>query len=137
LVNAIKDVRSNDHGATWAVASWQINGKNVVLNFGGSGKGSVNEFRQALCASKDTTSYGILRVQQTIDKSVTVKFIFITFQGPDLPPMAKAKISTLRGGVLQVFHPFHVEMFVDSMDEVNEDALSQRLGGMDREPSRD
>jgi hypothetical protein len=84
-----------------------------------------------LCQDETTVSYGILRVHQTVDRSVTTKFIFVTYQGPDLPPLVKAKISTLRGGVLQMFQPFHVEMFVDSVEEVAEDALAARLGGMD------
>jgi len=131
LVAAVKSVRQDDNPTTWAVAAFDVDGKNVVLSLKGSGAGGIAEFREALCRDKTTTAYGLLRVTQTIDKSLTTKFVFVTYQGPDLVPLAKAKISTLRGGVLQVFHPFHVEMFVDAVDEVSEEALSAKLGGMD------
>jgi len=131
LVAAVKSVRQDDNPTTWAVAAFDVDGKSAVLALKGSGAGGIAEFREALCRDKTTTAYGLLRVTQTIDKSVTTKFVFVTYQGPDLVPLAKAKISTLRGGVLQVFHPFHVEMFVDAVDEVSEEALSAKLGGMD------
>jgi hypothetical protein len=127
LVNAIKLVRNDKSDVTWAVASWDIDGKSVKLAFRSSGSGDAEPFRDALCVDPANVSYGILRTKQVVDMSTVVKFIFVVYQGPDLAPLVKAKVSTLRGGVVPIFHPYHAEMFIDSANELTNSAVDARL----------
>jgi len=125
---AVRAVRSDADPATWVTAAYRIDGKSLALELKSAGTGGAGEFAAALCADPTNTAYGLLRVQQIIDgRTAAVKFVFVTYQGPEIASMVKAKVSTLRGAVLPAFQPFHGEMFVDSASEVTERSIMDRL----------
>lgn len=75
--------------------------------------------------------YGLVRTTEQIDKSTTVKFVYITFIGENIGVMRRAKISTFKGTVTKAFEPFHAEMLnATSVDEVNETAITDLLQQM-------
>ena len=63
----------------------------------GSGTGGVAELASKL--SSDSAYYGFTRTTENIDKTVAVKFAFITFLGDGVSPMKKGKITTYKGTI--------------------------------------
>ena len=59
---------------------------------------------------KDALLYALVRVSQQVDRSTTVKFVLVSWVGEEVPPLRKAKLSTLRGAATEVLSPFHVEV---------------------------
>ena len=128
LAGAVKAVRNDADATRWVVANYKTDGKSLALQLKASGSGGVDEFAACLAEDPTQTTYGIVRVQQTIDgRTQATKFVFVTFAGPETPPTVKGKVSTLRGAVLPHFHPYHAEMLVDSVGEVTEDSVMKRL----------
>lgn len=78
-----------------------------------------------------------------------IKFVYLRYQPKDLPPMKKAEISTRIGLINkvsglapqrkcasafphffllgQVFTPFHVDFFIESAQEINDDAVATKV----------
>lgn len=104
LLDAIADVRNDVKPTDWVLSVLGEDGLRLV----GSGSGGVT----ALAASLDASSvfYGLVRTTDVIDKSVTVKFVFLSFIGSAVPPMKRARVSTIKGSVTGIFSPFHAEM---------------------------
>ncbi len=122
LASAIKNVRDNDKPTDWCLSTVV----NSELRLVGSGSGGPEELAAAL--SPEEAYYGLLRRVDRIDASSTVKFVFISYQGSGLAPMARAKISTVKGEVVDAFAPFHVELLsVTSADEVSAEAIDSLI----------
>lgn len=125
LVDAIADVRHDGSPTDWALSVLADEGLRLV----GSGSGGV----AALAAHLNGSSvfYGLVRTTDVIDNSVTVKFVFISFIGSALPPMKRARVSTLKGCVSEIFSPFHAEMMrATEPSEVTSDAVHELLHEM-------
>lgn len=54
--------------------------------------------------------YALVRLTQIVDRSTTIKFAFVSWVGDDVPPLRKAKLSTLRGEATQLLAPVHTEV---------------------------
>lgn len=66
-----------------------------------TGTGDADELKQNL--SDSIVAYGIIRDIEIIDQSTTVKFCFIHWLGSKVAPTTKAKITTHKGAVEQLF----------------------------------
>ena len=67
----------------------------------------------------DALLYALVRVTQTIDASVTVKFALVSWVGEQVAPMRKAKLSAMRGQATGLLSPHHTELLsVSSPGEV-------------------
>ena len=89
----------------------------AALRVVGSGSGGVNELREKL--AQDNIFFGLVRTTETIDQTVAVKFVAISFIGEAIGVMRKALISTLRGDITAAFDPFHCELLnVSTKEEV-------------------
>ena len=123
----IADVRNNATASSWCLAKLGegMSGLEVV----GSGTGGVAELASNL--SSDSAYYGFSRTTETIDKTVAVKFAFITFLGDLVSPMKKGEITTIKGTITEVFEPFHVELLnATSPTEVSDAAILDLLNSM-------
>ena len=89
----------------------------AALRVVGCGSGGVNELREKL--AQDNIFFGLVRTTETIDQTVAVKFVAISFIGEAIGVMRKALISTLRGDITAAFDPFHCELLnVSTKEEV-------------------
>jgi hypothetical protein len=100
-------------------------GSKNVLDFIGSGNGGVEELKQHLTDSK--VFYGMVRVTDKIDNSVTVKFVLIVWCGEKVPFVRKAQITTHRGSVTSLFGQYHNDVNVSQFDELSEDIIMSRV----------
>ena len=123
----IQEVRNNETPTSWCLA--KLNAGMDALEVVGSGSGSVAELASKL--SNDSAYYGFARTTETIDKTVAIKFAFITFLGDKIPPMKKGKITTFKGTITECFEPFHVELLnATSPEEVSDAAILELLNSM-------
>ena len=130
LQQRIADVRDNSTPTDWVLASLSAESEGAAaLRVVGSGSGGVNELRERL--TQDNIFYGLIRTTETIDQTVAVKFVLISFIGEAIGVMRKALVSTLRGDITAAFDPFHCELLnVSTKEEVTLEAVTAQLGAM-------
>ena len=128
LQQRIADVRDNSTPTDWVLASLSAESEGAAaLRVVGSGSSGVNELRERL--TQDNIFYGLIRTTETIDQTVAVKFVLISFIGEAIGVMRKALVSTLRGDITAAFDPFHCELLnVSAQEEVSEAAIAAQLG---------
>ena len=149
-------MRDNNTPTDWVLASLSAESEgDLALCVVGSGNGGTNELRERLTQDNivrraqplqqsldcDTRGFGhprprpqffgLVRTTETIDNTVAVKFVAISFIGEAIGVMRKARISTLRGDIKAAFDPFHCELLnVSSRAEVTVAAVTAQLGAM-------
>ena len=130
LQQRIADVRDNSTPTDWVLASLSAESEGAAaLRVVGSGSSGVNELRERL--TQDNIFYGLIRTTETIDQTVAVKFVLISFIGEAIGVMRKALVSTLRGDITAAFDPFHCELLnVSTKEEVTLEAVTAQLGAM-------
>lgn len=89
LVAALADVRDDKTPSDWCLAG--LVGETSELALIGSGSGSTAALASHL--NSNGMYYGLVRTTEQIDDSTTVKFVFISFVGDDIPVMRRAKVS--------------------------------------------
>ncbi len=71
--------------------------------------------------------YGLIRVTEVIDKSTTVKFVFLFWLGEEVPPMTKARVTTHKGNVEAKLAPYHTTIFANNQDEITEELITKEV----------
>jgi len=121
---AFQELRANDHPCNWILFTYSDTAKNT-LDFVGSGTGGVEELKPHLHESK--ASYGLVRVTDKIDNSVTVKFVFIVWCGEKVPFVKKAQITTHKGSVSKLFGQYHNDIHASALDEISESIIMGKV----------
>ncbi|EDO47220.1 predicted protein [Nematostella vectensis] len=110
VMDAIAEVRSDEHPINWCVAVYEGNNPKLPIILGGKGSGGLPEM--ASCMKEDYVSYALLRVTDIVDQISTVKFVFIQWIGESVKPMTKGKISTHKPTMQKVFGvSFHLVLW--------------------------
>jgi len=121
VTSAITDVRNDKSETNWIVSAYEDNDTKKPLKLVASGSGGVDDLVNHL--SSDLIAYIFIRVIDIIEGIKTVKFGFITFIGPDVSIMKKAKVATNKGGVTALFTPAHVTLEIASSHEISDEIL--------------
>ena len=125
LSSALADVRSDSSSTDWALA--RLSGRALTLV--ASGEGGAAALSRYL--TDDAVFYGLIRRLDQIDGSATVKFVFLSFLGARLPPLERARTSTVKGALSSAFSPFHAEMMrMTEPGEVTDQAVDELLHEM-------
>ena len=112
---AVAAIRSDADATAWGV--FEYNG--AELSTAATGEGSVDaEVVPQL--RDDAILYVFYRTMEVIDESETIKFAFITWNGPNTPRMVKAKLCGHSSAIDDYFHPYHVVLHCDRPDEVSD-----------------
>ncbi|KAL0490701.1 coactosin [Acrasis kona] len=114
---SIASVRDDSSDVDWMLLSYHGSSK-TELELVGSGTGGADALASLLEPSK--VYYGLVRAEEIIDQSVTVKFAFVHYLGNTVPPMLKARVSTHKGVVEDFLRPYHVTLFATEASEVNQ-----------------
>jgi len=127
VIHAIEEVRSNVN--TWCLIGYESpESSNLVLISKGSG--DVDELKLQL--TDEIVAYGLVRKNEKIDNSITVKFCHIRWIGPNIPRMQKAKLGVHVNNIQKTFHPYHVDIQCERLDEISdaivEDIISRSSG---------
>jgi len=121
VTDAIMDVKKDKSETNWIVTSYEENDTKKPLKLVASGTGGVDDLVDHL--GTDLIAYVFIRVIDIIEGIKTVKFAFITFIGPDVSIMKKAKVATNKGGVTSLFAPAHVTLEISSPNEISDEIL--------------
>jgi len=128
---ALKAVRDDKGETNWILGSYQ--GKNSISLIG-SGSGGVTELSSRL--EDDNINFGVVRVNEVIDKSKTTKFAYVYWVPESVKIMKKAEASARKGAIDAVFAPYHVDLTVQAKDELSDqhlmDAVSSASGSKSR-----
>jgi len=125
---AIAQVRQDTSPVNWALATYDMGGKtqskNLVLV--GTGEGGLAELKGKL--ADEIVGYALLRMNEKVDDSDTVKFVFIDWRGPKIHRMQRAILGTHSGAVRELFHPYHVDVLdASKQDEVTEQVIAGKV----------
>lgn len=90
-----------------------------------TGTGGVEALKQHL--EENNINFGLVRVEDIIDKSVTVKFVYIKYQPETVAAMKKSSVSTKKGLYDQLFAPYHVNFEISSAAEIDEQSLMDKV----------
>jgi hypothetical protein len=117
---AITDLRNNTTQTNWILFSYSDSQKNT-LNLTGTGSGGIEELKSHLDLGR--VSYGLVRVTDQIDNSVTVKFVFIVWCGEKVPFVKKAQITTHKGSISSLVGQYHNDIYANTLSELSEDLI--------------
>ena len=123
LKDAIQNVRSDTHPATYCVLGYEGKAK-IVCKDVGEGKcfSCIDDMDDG------QVSFALLRVANTRDQeSKTVKFVFICYVGPSVGGMARGRVGTHKGDVMELVGQSHVDVQTDDKDDLTEAALTEKL----------
>ena len=121
LIHALKALRSDSKGdaeqVQWLVASKVAGSDSLALRASGASF-DVDAVKSHF--ESDNCNFALLRVIDQIDKSSTIKFVFVRSQPEATPALKKSAVSTKLGLYQQVFEPFSTEFFITRPEEITE-----------------
>ncbi|KAH3762080.1 actin binding protein [Pelomyxa schiedti] len=121
---AIKQVRLDNGPINWVAVTYE-GARSTKLKLHGSGSEGVDEFAATL--ADELAVFGLVRLVDKIDESLTVKFAFISFTGDSMPRMQKAKVSIHRAGIMAAFGQSHVQLSVTNKSELSNQVVLQKV----------
>ncbi|XP_067945536.1 uncharacterized protein [Watersipora subatra] len=126
VTEAIAKVRSDDSSTTWACIGYEANDVKKPLQCIATGQEADVEAMKG-CLEDDRPLYFLYRTSDTIDSHVTVKFVYIIWVGELVKPMAKAKLSTHKGVVQELFSGCHVTLFATNKSEISASIILDKV----------
>jgi len=124
IKQAIQEVRNDSNDSDWILVTYDAP-QSKTLKIAGIGNGGLHEMKSFL--KDDVVMYGLLRVNERIDDSVTVKFVYVDWRGEQIHRMQRAKLATHSGAVRALFHPFSVDIQPTQEDELTEAILEKKV----------
>jgi len=121
---ALSEVRSNTIDTNWCLFTYSEGAKNTI-ELVGKGTGGVAELKDRLDPAK--MFYGLVRVTDKIDNSVTVKFVFIVWCGEGVPFVQKAKMTTHKGSITKLIGQFHNDINCSNTQELSDDIVMRKV----------
>ncbi|XP_038218312.1 coactosin-like protein isoform X1 [Zerene cesonia] len=118
--SAYEDVRSDATPTEWAV--FKFEGARIVCSARGS---DFTEFRTQF--SDDERAFGYLRLQMGDEMSKRKKFMFMTWVGPNVSVINRAKMSTDKAIIKDIISNFAVELQLESQSEIDIDQFKDAL----------
>ncbi|KAL9656540.1 hypothetical protein ABK040_005302 [Willaertia magna] len=125
IKEAIDDVRSDSTATNWMSCSY-VEGAIKELQLVGTGEGGIDEMKQTF--QDNNASYAFARIEEMIDNSLTIKFAFVKFVGQKMKPMLRAGITPQVGEITTRFKPYHVDMYITSVDEISQQIVEDLVG---------
>ncbi|KAI0220688.1 Coactosin-like protein [Lamellibrachia satsuma] len=77
--------------------------------------------------SDDERAFGFVRLQTGDELSKRVKFVLVTWMGPNVSAMKRAKMSTDKTQIKALIQNFAVEIQTNDLDELEYDYIVQEL----------
>ncbi|VVC93470.1 coactosin-like protein isoform X1 [Leptidea sinapis] len=118
--SAYDDVRSDGSPTEWAV--FKFDGARIVCAARGS---DFTEFRTHF--ADDERAFGYLRLQMGDEMSKRKKFMFVTWVGPNVSVINRAKMSTDKAIIKDIISNFAVELQLESQSEIDIDQFKDAL----------
>ncbi|XP_061724231.1 coactosin-like protein isoform X1 [Cydia pomonella] len=117
---AYEDVRADGSPTEWAV--FKFEGTRIVCSARGS---DFTEFRTHF--KDDERAFGYLRLQMGDEMSKRKKFLLVTWVGPNVSVINRAKMSTDKAIIKDIISNFAVELQLESQAEIDIDQFKDAL----------
>ena len=121
------DVANKDTDTNWCL--FEFDGASKNLKVSGKGTGGLEELKSAL--NDDAVGFGAFRVLGIDDRSTTIsrrpKFVFITWIGPNVSVLKKARVSIQRAQVLKVFDGIQISYDVPDRESFTKEEVIKLL----------
>ncbi|XP_023705661.1 coactosin-like protein [Cryptotermes secundus] len=114
---AYEDVRSDNSETEWAV--FKFEGTHIVCSAKGT---QFEKFREQF--ADDERAFGYIRLQMGDEMSKRQKFLFLTWVGPSVGVIKRAKMSTI---CLWLMSNFAVELQLENVNEFEIDHFREQL----------
>ncbi|KAL8287690.1 hypothetical protein RQP46_003548 [Phenoliferia psychrophenolica] len=125
IAAAYEDVRADKSATNWLLLDF-AGDKSDKLELTGTGEGGLEELKTKL--SDDRASFAYVRVSYANDKeSQRSKFIFVTWIGPSVRIMRKAKIGVQQGTVKDVLRQASIDVPASTLEDLDEEPIVVRL----------
>merc|ERR1711991_326966 len=123
LAEAYNDVRNDKSDTDWVLCGYTDDGKSLEIR--GSGSGGLDEMKEHFV--EDQCMYGYLRVTSGDEESVRQKFVLVSWCGPNVKALKKARMSVHKASFKQVFREYSVEIHYTDLDDIDYDELRSRV----------
>nr|ACO10321.1 Coactosin-like protein [Caligus rogercresseyi] len=117
---AYEDVRSDTSDTEWAVFKFEGNKLGVTAT-----GNDFNEFKS--CFGNEDRGFGYIRIMTGDEMSKRSKFVLVTWVGPQVSVMKKAKMSTDKALMKDVIQNLSVELQLESHFEFNHDHFKHEV----------
>ncbi|XP_026275913.1 uncharacterized protein LOC113204810 [Frankliniella occidentalis] len=117
---AYEDVRSDTTPTDWAVFKFEA--QKIVCAATGEG---FESFRGHF--ADDERAFGFIRIQMGDEMSKRQKFVFLTWVGPQVSVIRRAKMTIDKGLVKDIIKNFAVELQVETQSEINVEYIREQL----------
>jgi len=129
LAEVYQEIRKDSNETNWVLFGYEGNTK-IVLK--GKGSGGLSEFASHL--KDDECVYGYLRVITGDNESRRTKFVLISWCGPSVGALKRAKMSVHKADIKKVLKDYAVELHATNHEDVEEEAIMAKVkkaGGAD------
>uniref|UniRef100_A0A1W7RAM9 Coactosin-like protein n=1 Tax=Hadrurus spadix TaxID=141984 RepID=A0A1W7RAM9_9SCOR len=120
LYIAYEDVRSDLSKTMWALFKYE--GTRIIHDSSGEDLSDV-----ALKLTDDDRAFIFVRVATGDEMSKRTKFVFLTWIGPNVSPLKRARVSTDKALVKQIVQNFAVELQLETADDITTDYLQKEV----------
>merc|ERR1711974_140783 len=117
-----QDVRNDGSPTNWVLMGYEGNNKIVSQ---GSGSGGLSELVGKL--ADDQVQYGFFSVITGDSESRRTKFVLLTWIGPNVGALKKARTSVHKASVKEIVRDFSIEIQSDDRDDFAEDVVLARV----------
>ncbi|XP_047119332.1 coactosin-like protein isoform X1 [Schistocerca piceifrons] len=117
---AYDDVRSDSTPTEWAV--FKFEGSRIVCSAKGK---DFDQFREQF--GDEDRAFGYIRIQMGDEMSKRQKFLFVTWVGPSVGVIKRAKMSTDKAVIKDIIANFAVELQLESQAELDIDYFRNHL----------
>ncbi|XP_063441054.1 coactosin-like protein [Mytilus trossulus] len=121
IYDAYEEVRKDDSETNWLLLSFDDANK-IVLDSTGV---DFEQFREKF--TDEARLFGYLKVISGDELSKRSKFVFITWIGPKVSVLKKAKMSADKGVVKEVLRNFAIEELFTDRSEVKEESIKSKV----------
>ncbi|EDQ87031.1 uncharacterized protein MONBRDRAFT_38203 [Monosiga brevicollis MX1] len=120
MYDAYTDVRNDDTETNWVTFGYQD--KLITVSNQGS---DYNDFLAEM--KDDERVYGFVRFETGDELSKRAKFVLVTWVGPNVGALKKAKVSTDKAFVKQVVQSYAKEVLADTLEELDYDTVLDQV----------
>eukprot|EP00123_Amoebidium_parasiticum_P012897 comp21640_c0_seq1/m.30404 comp21640_c0_seq1/g.30404 ORF comp21640_c0_seq1/g.30404 comp21640_c0_seq1/m.30404 type:complete len:339 (-) comp21640_c0_seq1:557-1573(-) len=126
LRGAVALVRNDQAPVNWVLGTYEGGDPKRPVVLAAKGTGGLDELVGSLDPAK--IMYGLLRTTDVYEGITTIKFVYFSFIGEDVPHMQRARISVHKGATEEFFSPYHVAFDgISRATEVTEEAVRSKI----------
>eukprot|EP00730_Choanoeca_flexa_P016860 TRINITY_DN8048_c0_g1_i1.p1 TRINITY_DN8048_c0_g1~~TRINITY_DN8048_c0_g1_i1.p1 ORF type:complete len:142 (+),score=37.07 TRINITY_DN8048_c0_g1_i1:185-610(+) len=120
MYEAYEDIRKDDTPTNWVAFGYDD--KLITVKATGT---EYSEFLEQL--ADDVRIYGFVRFETGDELSKRAKFALVTWVGPRVSVLKKAKVSTDKAEVKRVVQSYAKEILADTKDELDYDTVLEQI----------